>query len=96
MTILKSLLDTRSQDFRTNEAHYRAKIKKLHELRLSQRVGGPLKARERHEERGKVLPRDRVERLIDPGTPFLELGELAGLNKYDDVPPEPASLPASA
>jgi 3-methylcrotonyl-CoA carboxylase beta subunit len=87
MTILKSLLDTRSEDFRTNEAHYRAKIKKLHELRLSQRAGGPLKARERHEERGKVLPRDRVERLLDPGTPFLELGELAGLNKYDDVPP---------
>ena len=87
MTILKSLLDKGSENFRANETHYRARIKRLHELRLEQRAGGPLKARERHEEKGKVLPRDRVERLIDSGTPFLELGELAGLNKYEGVPP---------
>ena len=87
MTRMKSLLDTGSDDFRKNDAHYREKIDELHELRLQQRIGGSEKARERHVKKGKILPRERVERLIDPGTPFLELGELAGLNKYDGVPP---------
>ncbi|MGR3611631.1 MAG: carboxyl transferase domain-containing protein, partial [Paracoccus sp. (in: a-proteobacteria)] len=84
---MKSLLDTGSDDFRANDAHYREKLSDLHALRLLQRVGGPKKARDRHVEKGKILPRERIERLIDPGTPFLELGELAGLNKYNGVPP---------
>ena len=87
MTKLKSLVDTGSEDFRANDTHYRAKLAELHALRLSQRVGGPESARARHVKKGKFLPRERVERLIDPGTPFLELGELAGLDKYDGVPP---------
>ncbi len=84
---MKSLLDTGSNDFRENDARYREKIDELHALRRTQRVGGPEKARERHVSKGKILPRERIERLIDPGTPFLELGELAGLNKYEGVPP---------
>ena len=87
MTKLKSLLDTASEEFRANETHYRQKVDELHALRRVQRVGGPESARARHVKKGKILPRERVERLIDPGTPFLELGELAGLNKYDGVPP---------
>jgi 3-methylcrotonyl-CoA carboxylase beta subunit len=87
MTKMKSLLDTGSDDFRENDARYREKISELHSLRLQQRVGGPEKARERHVSKGKILPRERVERLIDPGAPFLELGELAGLDRYDGVPP---------
>ena len=87
MTKMKSLLDTGSDDFLENDARYREKIDELHALRRTQRVGGPEKARERHVEKGKILPRERIERLIDPGTPFLEFGELAGLNKYDGVPP---------
>ncbi|UUP19985.1 acyl-CoA carboxylase subunit beta [Nitratireductor thuwali] len=87
MTKLKSLVDSGSEDFRANDTHYRAKLAELHALRLSQRVGGPESARARHVKKGKFLPRERVERLIDPGTPFLELGELAGLDKYDGVPP---------
>lgn len=87
MTVLKSTLDTGSEDFRANNAQYRAKVAELHALRLSQRLGGPESARARHVEKGKLLPRERVERLIDPGMPFLELGELAGLGKYDGVPP---------
>lgn len=87
MTKLKSLLDTGSEEFRANEAHYRSKVEELHALRRQQRLGGPEKARERHKDKGKILPRERVERLLDPGSPFLELGELAGLGKYDGVPP---------
>ena len=69
MTKLKSLLDTASEEVRANETHYRRKVDELHALRRQQRVGGPQKARERHEKKGKILPRERVERLIDPGTP---------------------------
>jgi 3-methylcrotonyl-CoA carboxylase beta subunit len=51
------------------------------------RDGGGEKARRRHLERGKLLPRDRVERLCDPGTPFLELSALAGEELYDGAAP---------
>jgi 3-methylcrotonyl-CoA carboxylase beta subunit len=87
MTKLKTTLDTGTEDFRANNAYYVKKLDELRTLRLSQRIGGPQKARERHVEIGKMLPRERVERLVDTGTPFLELGELAGLDKYDGVPP---------
>jgi len=87
MTVMKSTLDTGSDQFRANEENYLSAIQDLHELRLSQRIGGPKKARDRHESKGKMLPRERVERLLDPGTPFLEVAELAGLGLYDGVPP---------
>ena len=87
MTILTSATDSGTEDFRANDAHYRDRIAELHALRLSQRLGGPDSARDRHVKKGKLLPRERVERLIDPGTPFLELGELAGMGKYEGVPP---------
>ncbi len=87
MTRMKSLLDSGSDDFRANDVSYREKVDELHALRLSQRVGGPEMARKRHVDKGKILPRERIERLIDPGTPFLELGELAGLNMHKGVPP---------
>ena len=87
MTRLKTTLNTGSDDFLANETHYAEKLAELHELRRSQRIGGPQKARDRHIGKGKMLPRERVERLIDPGTPFLELGDFAGLDKYDGVPP---------
>src|SRR5687767_6039678 len=48
------------------------------------RAGGPERSRERHLAAGKLLPRDRVERLLDPGTPFLEIAPLAALGLYDD------------
>jgi len=87
MTQLKTTLNTGSDDFRANDAHYDQLIEKLHELRRAQRIGGSEKARDLHVKRGKMLPRERIERLIDPGTPFLELGDLAALGKYDGVPP---------
>ena len=68
MTKMKSLLDTASDDFRANDVSYREKVDELHALRLKQRVGGPEMARKRHMDKGKILPRERIERLIDPGT----------------------------
>nr|WP_269467747.1 carboxyl transferase domain-containing protein [Microbacterium sp. JZ31] len=50
-------------------------------------LGGPPRARERHTARGKLLPRERVDRLLDPGSPFLELSPLAGNGMYDDEAP---------
>src|SRR3569833_3221074 len=51
------------------------------------RLGGPEKSRARHVERGKLLPRDRVDTLLDPGSPFLELSPLAATGLYDDEAP---------
>jgi hypothetical protein len=87
MSRLKTMVNRASAEFRDNEAHYRDRIEHLHALRARQREGGSAAARDRHVSKGKLLPRERVERLVDVGTPFLELAELAGLGKYDGVPP---------
>ena len=50
-------------------------------------LGGTEKSRERHTSRGKLLPRERVERLLDPGSPFLEIGQLAACDLYDGEVP---------
>jgi 3-methylcrotonyl-CoA carboxylase beta subunit len=50
-------------------------------------LGGPEAIRRRHAERGKLLPRERVDRLLDPGSPFLEIGQLAAFGIYDDQAP---------
>ena len=50
-------------------------------------LGGSERSRERHLSRGKLLPRERVERLLDPGTPFLELSQMAAYGMYDDEVP---------
>ncbi|MEA3107329.1 MAG: 3-methylcrotonyl-CoA carboxylase beta subunit [Gammaproteobacteria bacterium] len=50
-------------------------------------LGGPEAIRRRHTERGKLLPRERVDRLLDPGSPFLEIGQLAAFGIYDDQAP---------
>lgn len=58
---------------------------RLEELTKKIRLGGPLKAREKHLARKKMLPRDRVTALIDPGTSFLELSTLAGYEVYPEA-----------
>ncbi|KNC81376.1 methylcrotonoyl-CoA carboxylase beta chain, mitochondrial [Sphaeroforma arctica JP610] len=65
----------------------KAVVDELYERIATVREGGGAKSRERHESRGKMLPRDRVNGLLDPNTSFLELGQLAGWNMYgEDVP----------
>ena len=87
MTVLKTALDTRSEQFRTNAEAMRAQVADLNRVVAEIRIGGGSAARERHLARGKLLPRDRVRTLLDPGAPFLELSQLAGYRMYsDDVP----------
>ncbi len=73
MAILAAPVDTTSAEFRANANEMRALIADLERRRAEAALGGPERARERHTARGKLLPRERVLRLIDPGTPFLEL-----------------------
>ncbi len=87
MTAIKSAVETRSEDFRRNQAAMQALVDDLKAKAAVIRQGGGEKARDRHTGRGKLLPRDRVDRLIDPGAPFLELSQFAGHEVYDDVVP---------
>jgi 3-methylcrotonyl-CoA carboxylase beta subunit len=85
MAILAPTTDTGSLEFRTNAAQMQALVADLQERRAAAAMGGPARARERHAGRGKLLPRERVLRLIDPGAPFLELSPLAALGMYEDA-----------
>jgi 3-methylcrotonyl-CoA carboxylase beta subunit len=82
---ITSNADTSSPEFRANQGAMRALIAELEQQRAAAAVGGPPRARERDLARGKLLPRDRVMALIDPGAPFLELSPLAANGMYDDA-----------
>ncbi|MGH6684308.1 MAG: carboxyl transferase domain-containing protein, partial [Pseudolabrys sp.] len=85
MAILSSAVDTGSAEFRANAEKMSALTAELQTRRAAAALGGPDKSRERHVGRGKLLPRDRVMNLIDPGSPFLELSPLAAFGMYDDA-----------
>ncbi len=85
MTAIATSVDTGSKEFRANQAAMDALVAELEGRRAKAAEGGPLRARERHLARGKLLPRDRVTTLIDAGTPFLELSPLAAFGLYDDA-----------
>ena len=87
MTILSSLIDRQSEAFKTNEAHNRALAEELRMRTAKAALGGSESARQRHTARGKLLPRERVDRLLDPGSPFLEIGALAANGLYGDEAP---------
>ncbi len=87
MPVLKSALDVRSAAFKANAAAMSEQVADLKARVAKNREGGGAKARERHLARGKLLPRDRVRTLLDPGSPFLELSQLAALNMYDNEVP---------
>ena len=84
MARIESVIDTRSREFRANAAQWQSLIDEVTAARAVAALGGNEKARERHVSRGKLLPRERVMRLIDPGSPFLELSPLAAYGLYDD------------
>ncbi|MFV1918690.1 carboxyl transferase domain-containing protein [Sphingomonas sp. MJ1 (PH-R8)] len=71
-----------SETFKANSAHNRALAERLRADVAAAAQGGGERARERHTARGKLLPRERVERLLDPGSPFLEIGQLAAHDLY--------------
>jgi 3-methylcrotonyl-CoA carboxylase beta subunit len=79
------MIDKTSDEFAANAAAFAALAEELKRRRADAAQGGLQRARERHVERGKLLPRDRVMRLIDSGSPFLELAPLAAYGLYDDA-----------
>jgi 3-methylcrotonyl-CoA carboxylase beta subunit len=82
MAKLKTTINTGGDAFAANRAAMSSLIADLHAKRAAAAAGGPERMRERHLARGKLLPRDRVLGLIDPGSPFLELSQLAALEMY--------------
>jgi 3-methylcrotonyl-CoA carboxylase beta subunit len=80
--ILPTKVSMQSEDFRANAMRMQELVAELAQRRAEAAMGGPDKARERHVSRGKLLPRDRVMHLLDPGTPFLELSPLAAFGMY--------------
>ncbi|HEY7990586.1 MAG TPA: carboxyl transferase domain-containing protein [Stellaceae bacterium] len=87
MPVLKTALDPRSEAFRANAAHMHGLVDDLRARLAEIAKGGGDASRERHLSRGKLLPRDRVNRLLDPGAPFLELSAFAGYKMYPDEVP---------
>ena len=87
MAILHTQLNPRSAEFASNSAAMLAQVDALHTLLAQVQQGGGAKAQERHTSRGKLLPRERINRLLDPGSPFLELSALAAHGMYEDAAP---------
>ena len=87
MTVLKSKISTRSEEFQANKAAMTELVEGLRAKVSEVMAGGGEKAREKHLARGKLLPRERVRTLLDPGSPFLEIGQLAAYGMYDGQVP---------
>src|SRR2546429_9563541 len=83
MQALKTQINPQSSEFRANAETMRALVEDLRTKVTDVAQGGGEVARARHTARGKLLPRDRVSQLLDPGTPFLEIGQLAAFGMYD-------------
>ncbi|MFN3515617.1 MAG: carboxyl transferase domain-containing protein [Novosphingobium sp.] len=85
--VLPTSLNPEDPQARARAAHNRALAQELRARVAQAALGGDERARERHTSRGKLLPRERVERLLDPGSPLLELGQLAADGVYgEDIP----------
>jgi 3-methylcrotonyl-CoA carboxylase beta subunit len=87
MPKLATAIDPKAESFLDNVAINRALSAQLRQRVAEAAMGGPAAIRERHEARGKLLPRQRVERLLDLGSPFLEIGQLAAFDLYDGEAP---------
>ncbi|MCH8347353.1 MAG: methylcrotonoyl-CoA carboxylase, partial [Proteobacteria bacterium] len=87
MSILKTKIDTSAKDFRANTGHMEGLVADLREKIAKITLGGPERSRQRHLKRGKLLPRERIDLLLDPDTPFLEFSQFAAYGMYgEDVP----------
>ncbi|KPV53977.1 methylcrotonoyl-CoA carboxylase [Kouleothrix aurantiaca] len=87
MAILHSQIDPHSDEFAANAAAYAPLVDELRDTLADVKEGGKAEARARHEGRGKLFVRERIERLLDPNTAFLELSALAAYEVYDDAVP---------
>ncbi|MFT6164825.1 MAG: 3-methylcrotonyl-CoA carboxylase beta subunit [Zhongshania aliphaticivorans] len=84
MTVLKSNINSRDPSFAENAAHMQAQVDDLKRIVAATTLGGGEKSQRRHTERGKLLPRERINVLLDVGTPFLELSQLAAYEVYEE------------
>jgi 3-methylcrotonyl-CoA carboxylase beta subunit len=87
MSVITSRINPRSAEFQANAEAMRALVADLRDKTARIAVGGSEAARKKHLARGKLLPRERVNYLLDPGTPFLEVGPLAAYGMYDNDAP---------
>jgi 3-methylcrotonyl-CoA carboxylase beta subunit len=87
MAVLPTFVDTASEEYQRNYAAMRALLDEFEKRQETVRQGGGERGQRKFRERGKLLPRERVELLLDPGTPFLELSSLAAWGMYNDESP---------
>src|SRR5680860_960559 len=87
METLESRIDSSSQTFTENDAAQRELVEDLRQRLALAALGGPEKSRQRHIGRGKLLPRERIDELLDEGSPFLEIAPLAANGLYHDACP---------
>jgi len=87
MSKLTTKIQPTSDSFKANRIANLEKLKTVGDASIAAREGGSEKSRERHRARGKILPRERVERLLDAGSPFLEIGLFAANGLYDNAAP---------
>ncbi len=87
MPVIESQLNPRSAEFVANAAAMQALVDDLRAHCEKLALGGGEEARNKHTGRGKLLPRERVNQLLDPGTPFLEFSQMAAFNMYDHAAP---------
>ena len=92
MGVIKSSIDPASEEFRANAAHMQAIVDDLRDKVATAALGGSEKARQKHLERGKLLPRERIEALLDDGSPFLEFSQLAAYQVYGEDSPAAAGV----
>jgi 3-methylcrotonyl-CoA carboxylase beta subunit len=92
MGVIKSHVDPASEEFRANAAHMQAIVDDLRDKVSTAALGGSEKARKKHLDRGKLLPRERIEALIDDGSPFLEFSQLAAYQVYGEDSPAAAGI----
>src|SRR5437899_5467039 len=87
MPVIPTSLDRRSEAFCGNAAAMRVLVADLRDKSAMIALGGDEASRKRHEGRGKLLARERIRLLLDPGSPFLELSAFAGYQMYDGAVP---------
>ena len=84
---LETKIDTNSAEFKQNKEAFLKLLNRYKEINKEVTKGGPEKAIAKHKERGKLLARERIDKLVDPNTPFLELSSLAAYDIFDNAHP---------
>ncbi len=87
MPVIHSSISIRDADYQANLAHQQALVDELQQQLAKVSLGGPEKSRQKHQQRGKLLVRERIRELLDDGSPLLEISPLAAFGVYDDAAP---------